>query len=99
MEQLTKEQSRKRWRQLRDFWNEWDPIGVSPNNSGPTDEYDSYLGETLRRLESNSSIDELAKYLSWVVGDYMGMGSTGVECSKPIEFAERLHSWFSKSWK
>jgi hypothetical protein len=41
-------QSRERWSQIRALWREFDPIGVSQFPDSPRDEYDFYLGPTLR---------------------------------------------------
>ena len=78
MGRLNKEQSRERWRQVRALWNKWDPIGVCPNTGGPIDEYDSYLGETLRLLEAGAAEQEMADYLVWVVGEHMGLGALSI---------------------
>jgi len=56
---LSKDQSRQRWRQMRELWNEFDPIGIMGMADWPRDEYESYLGQTLRLLESRASVDEL----------------------------------------
>lgn len=95
---LDKEQSGQRWCEIRDLWNAWDPIGVSPGSDGPLDEYDSYLGSSLRLLERGASSREIVEYLSHIVGEYMGMGESGVKHSKPADFATKLQSWFNAKW-
>ena len=54
---LTKEQSRARWAEVRALWCDWDPIGVMPSaeSDWPLDEYDAYLGQTLRLLACRPS--------------------------------------------
>lgn len=56
---LTKDQSRKRWAEIRALWCEFDPIGVVNSLSGPFDEYDPILirvfdcsSATLPRMKS-----------------------------------------------
>ncbi len=95
---LTKEQSRLRWREIRELWNEWDPIGVFPAKGGPLDEYDSYLGPSLRLLEQNASLDEIEAYLEEIVGNHMGLGQHGVDYVRSSAFAAKLSTWFIRGW-
>lgn len=96
---LEKEQSRQRYKELRELWCEWDPIGVFADDDWPGDEYDSYLSSTLRLLENGAGKHEISKYLSNIVGDYMGLGENGIKYSKPLIFAEKLHDWYEKKWQ
>ena len=64
----------------------------------PSDEYDNYLGPCLRLLEKDASIQEIAEYLSQIIGDYMGLGQTGIDYSKPEDFANKLKDWYSENW-
>jgi len=95
---LDKEQSGRRWIEIRARWNQWDPIGVSPDNDGPQDEYDSYLGPSLRLLERSASQQEITEYLSHIVAEYMGLGAAGIQYSNPSKFASELQEWFSANW-
>src|SRR6266511_5675056 len=95
---LSKEQSRLRWLEIRGLWNEWDPIGVLPAEGGPFDEYDSYLGPSLRLLEQGVSLGEIEKYLEDIVGNHMGLETHGVNYVRSTEFAAKLSSWFSSRW-
>ena len=98
MNRLAKSDSRERWRQTRDLWNEFDPIGVMAMADWPRDEYESYLGPTLRLLESNASIEELQRYLKQVTLEHMGLNeSPQFEMSRRL-FAKRLRDWFNESW-
>ena len=92
---LEKEQSRERMRQLRALWNEWDPIGVTHIPDGPTDEYNSYAGQTMRLLEAGDS-KALVEYLRWVVNDHMGL--SGVPNPSFEEVAAKMQQWFSANW-
>lgn len=96
---LSKEQSRKRYGEIRDLWCRWDPIGVMDDPGWPRDEYDAYLGPTLRMLERGAGRGELADYLSHAVGEYMGLGERGVRYAQPMRFAEKLLMWFDTYWK
>ena len=78
--------------ELRELWNEWDPIGVA--SPALQDEYDSYLAPTLDLLERSATEDEITDYLSYLVRDYIGLGEEGVKYSQPREFARTLQAWF-----
>lgn len=96
MRHLEKEESRQHYQEIRTLWNEWDPIGISPGKGGPLDEYDSYLGPSLRLLEQGASTIEIKKYLSYIVGEYMGLGDEGLAYYRPQEFALKLQAWFAQ---
>lgn len=98
MRRLEKEESRQRYKEIRALWNEWDPIGISPSEGGPLDEYDSYLGSSLRLLEQGAPTIEIKEYLGWVVGEYMGLGDEGVMYCRLQEFALRLQACFAEKW-
>ncbi len=98
MIRLEKEDSRRRYEEIRKLWCEWDPIGVIDLNYSRQNEYDNYLGPTLRLLEDGASNQQIAEYLSYVVGKYMGLGESGVQRSKPLVFAEKLRNWYESKW-
>lgn len=98
MRRLEKEETRQRHREIRKLWNEWDPIGVLPGAGGPLDEYDSYLGPTLRLLENSATETEIVKYLSYIVGEYMGLGDGGIAYCNPQKFTHKLQSWYAQHW-
>ncbi len=91
---LDKAQSRQRIGEIRQLWNEWDPIGVVTGN-GPDDEYNAYLAPTLRLLERDASVDEIVAYLKWVTLEHMGLS----QVANPEAFAERLRQWFKSKWE
>ena len=95
---LTKELSRLRWSEIRDLWCEWDPIGVMSHDDWPRDEYDSYLGPTLRLLEADASADEIIKYLAYVEIEYIGLSDTISASIQRQEFAQKLQNWYSTKW-
>lgn len=53
------------------LWTEWDPIGV--NDSGPDDEYNGYAPEIVVMLERNADIEEIARHLSEIATERMGL--------------------------
>lgn len=93
---LSKAESRERWRQVRALWNDWDPIGVVAG--GPDDEYDMYLGPTLRLLEGGASVYELQRYLAHVTLERMGLTDTPEARMGRDQFAKRLRNWYDASW-
>lgn len=44
------------------MWCEFDPIGVVNSLAGPDDDYNAYLGPSLRLLERAATVDEIASY-------------------------------------
>ena len=97
MKRLSKAESRQRWSELRALWNAWDPIGVS-GLEGPLDEYDTYVGQTLRLLEASATEAEIVERLSFIVGEYIGLGPTGVAHANPSAFAQQMRAWFAADW-
>jgi hypothetical protein len=98
MKRLSKPDSRERWRQVRDLWNQFDPIGVMGLEDWPRDEYESYLGQTLRLLEQNASLEDIHKYLAMVTLEHMGLSeSPEFEMSRRA-FAKRLRDWYEDKW-
>jgi hypothetical protein len=95
---LTKEQSQKRWNEVRDLWCAWDPIGVMSMLDWPRDEYDAYLGPTLRMLESGASLQEISAYLEWAELDHMGLSDNEQARSHRLVFAAKLREWYQKHW-
>lgn len=91
--------SRKRWNEIRDLWCEWDPIGVVSLGDWPRDEYDAYLGPTLRMLESSESIEKIIAYLAYVELEHMGLSETAQALAKRQEFATKLKQWHSNNWQ
>jgi hypothetical protein len=63
MLRLSNEDSRERWRQIHRPWNQWDPIGVVPDQAGPDDEYEGYLSDSRRLLERQASEEQIDRFL------------------------------------
>ena len=93
---LNKSESRERWRQIRALWNEWDPIGVASDSLD--DEYEAYLGPTLRLLERHASSEEIEQYLADVTLRHMGLSETAAGPMSRRQFATRLYDWYSEKW-
>ena len=95
MNRLNKEQTRRRWAELRVLWNDYDPIGVMDDPNCPTDEYEAYVGPTMRLLEQDVGIEGIIKYLDWAVCERMGL-----TLNRPMaeRFARRLDEWFRGKW-
>ena len=53
------------------LWKDWDPIGI--NDSGPDDEYDSYVGGIYRLLVSGASEYQIMERLYQLETTSMGM--------------------------
>ena len=81
--------SRRQWKESRDLWCEWDPIGVMSQDDWPRDEYDSYLGPTLRLLEADATAADIMKYLAYVEIDDMAMSDTQAASIQRQEFAQK----------
>jgi hypothetical protein len=99
MQRLDKSDSRERWRQVRDLWNEFDPIGVMGMEDWPRDEYESYLGQTLRLLEQGASLEEIQKYLAFVSLEHMGLNETPQFEMSRRNFAKRLRDSYAEKWQ
>jgi hypothetical protein len=96
---LTKDQSRERWAEVRELWRRWDPIGVfAIDAEWPKDEYDAYLGPSLRLLESGSSSDALVDFLADVELNRMGLSDTAEAKNSRAQFAAGLQEWFNGRW-
>jgi hypothetical protein len=95
---LSKEDSRKRWQEIRDLWCRFDPIGVMPMPDWPRDEYDAYLGPTLRLLESGAPQPKIEAYLAQVTLEHMGLNETPAAKLARINFAAELRAWYADRW-
>ena len=69
---LSKETSRRRWREFRDAVNDWDPIGLIELGA-PKDEYECLVGPLMRMLENENSRTEIGSYLKQHIPDHFGV--------------------------
>ncbi len=88
------------WAQeLRQLWNNYDPIGVyhfeGDGFDGPSDEYDSYHGLVLKLLKERSSDDAFLKELKQLTTGHIGLTwSDGLEKLTKV-FIKELRSWYA----
>jgi hypothetical protein len=84
---------KRRFAELRDLVNEWDPIGLI-NTGAPEDEYDCLVGPILRRLEAETSVHEIAAFLDHEMVEHFGVsGVTG-----SLAFAVKAQAWYIERW-
>lgn len=91
---LEKAESRKRWSELRDLWNEFDPIGVMNCPDWPRDEYESYCGPSMRLLEQDVENEELETYVRSAL-DHMGISAKDDAIQS---FVRTMKAWFQEKW-
>ena len=92
---LSKEQSRRRWSELRGLVCEWDPFGVMGDPTWPRDEYDCMLGPLLRLLESGASESDIDCYLRTEITEHFGLSPQNYDFASA---ATRIRSWFLEGW-
>ena len=95
MKRLDKKASRQRWRELRDKWNEYDPIGVMDGPDGPRDEYEAYVGPTMRLLERGATVADIVRYLE------QASGHMGLNFDRPgaLQHGAELVRWYQDKWR
>ncbi len=96
MRHETKEESRRRWKELRDIVNRWDPIGVfKMDPECPKDEYECVTGPLMRMLEARSSVEEITRYLEKEVREHFEIepvpGAAGRCATESV-------NWFQGKW-
>lgn len=95
MVRLTEEQSRERWRELRDLALEWDPLGVG-DIPECRDEYDCVIGPMLRMLEQQATEEQLSTFLQAELRDHFGL--TPGPPAPEDAFAAKARAWFQARW-
>ena len=93
---LTRDQSRRRWRELQDLIWAWDPVGVSDVADWPRDEYDCLVGSLLRRLEQGQGPKEIAAFLEREITDHFGLEPHHYDFDHVATEARR---WFVEMWE
>ena len=83
------------WYELKDLWNQFDPIGVflMAEYADVHDEYESYIVPTFIRLENGESFDQLNAWVSYIAKDYIGMSELSDEYI--AEFVHKLQEWYA----
>jgi hypothetical protein len=89
---LSAQELKRRYRELRDLVNEWDPQGLL-NAGAPEDEYDRLVGPLLRRLEAKEAPEQVAVFLTSEMAEHFGMGVPDA-----LPFAIRAHAWCTERW-
>jgi hypothetical protein len=82
--------------ELREFLNEWDPIGVFDMDLDrpPHDEYDPYLSPVFTALREGGAAAEVRRALESALGR-MGLGPAG---EREDVFSERIARWWRESF-
>lgn len=62
-----------RTRVVEQILRRWDPIGVSPGEVAPADEYDSYAPHIVSMLAAGCSVDVLAQHLQHIRTNSIGL--------------------------
>jgi hypothetical protein len=89
---LEKQESRRRWREMTQMVNAWDPIGLIEMGA-PLDEYDCVVGDVMRALERKDSSEQLANFLRAHIAEHFGLPP-----SDPSPFAVQAVAWYASRW-
>ena len=95
MKRLDKNASRQRWRELRDKWNEYDPIGVMDDSDWPRDEYEAYVGPTMRLLEQGATVESIVRYLE-EASAHMGLS---FDRPRTLQHSAEFVRWYQDRWR
>jgi hypothetical protein len=95
---LSKEESRRRFRELCDLWNEYDPIGCMTVGA-PADEYEAYVGQMMRLLERDAPVHEVYAYVKREVTGHMGVTWHVDLDVRTVLFAHQCRDWFDQGWR
>ena len=91
---LTKDQSRQRWRELRDIVNASDPIGLLALGA-PQDEYECLVGPMMRLLEQRVPREAIVAFLSGEFREHFGVEVPG---SVTVQLAAAAVTWHRTQW-
>ena len=92
---MNKFQARRRFREVREIVNEWDPIGVfGLGAQAPKDEYECLVAPVLGMLAKDVSEAEIAEYLNLEMQTHFGISP----CSSVAPIAKRLSDWREGRW-
>ena len=92
--ELSKEQSRRRWKELRETVNNWDPVGLIELGA-PEDEYECLVGQLMSLLELDTQPTGIADFLNYEIPHHFGVFLT----KDANEFAARISRWFTEDRK
>ncbi len=71
----------------------WDPIGVTPGEFAPSDEYDSYAPHIVSLLSAGASATELSAHLEQIRTVTIGLPA---DRSRDTKCAEELVGWWKQ---
>ena len=73
MKREMKHRAMARTRVVEQILRRWDPIGVSPGEFAPADEYDSYAPHIVSMLAAGCSVEFLAQHLQYIRTNSIGL--------------------------
>ncbi|MBN8481897.1 MAG: hypothetical protein J0L88_09950 [Xanthomonadales bacterium] len=62
-----------RVRRVEAILRRWDPIGVGPGSSAPSDEYDGYALRAVSMVEAYCTVEQLADFLQTLCTETIGV--------------------------
>ena len=83
------------WGELRAKWNAYDPIGVMADPDWPRDEYEAYIGPTMRLLERNAPIEDHLRHMA-EASEHMGL-DFDLEAAR--RHAHAFMRWYEDRWR
>src|SRR5579863_7923157 len=85
------------WNELKDLWNEFDPIGVFQMDIDwpMDDEYYSYILPTYPLLAQNADFNEIYTYMERIVKKHMGMETLSNQ--HITNFVHKLQNWYRQT--
>jgi hypothetical protein len=82
-----------RWNELKNLWNQFDPIGVfNINSDWPNDEYHSYILPVYILPIRNADFNEIRTYIDYIVKEHIGIND--IKNEHIINFVHRLQNWY-----
>lgn len=72
------------------LWEVWDPIDVN-DSPGAFGEYDSYADRICSMLARGADAEEIARHLSWIVTNLIGLGTTDQHSLMVAKKAVAIH--------
>jgi hypothetical protein len=91
---LTKDQTRQRWRELRDLVNSADPAGLVGMGS-PLDEYECLVGPVMRLLEQRAPHEAIVAFLTGEFREHFGVE---VPDTVIVQLAAATATWHRTQW-
>lgn len=91
----------QQFEELRQLWNDFDPIGVYQNTQNPErpDEYDSYHNSIIKHLNNGSGHEWIVKSVKRNLTVNMGLSWNSQLEKDTNEFVSKALAWFKKKQK